>query len=157
MRRKDREVTDFSRMLQVLEACDVCRLGFVDEDSAYIVPMNFGFEEIEGHLCLYFHGATQGKKLDLLPQQKFVSFEMDTAHELVIGKSPCAYSYKYQSIIGKGTLEILSEKTQKIHGMNLVIKHYTKSSDNFDFPEAMLCHVAILRFIVKEWTCKIHD
>ena len=30
MRRKDREVTDFGRILDVIEACDTLRLGLAD-------------------------------------------------------------------------------------------------------------------------------
>ena len=41
MRRKDREVTDFDKMMEILSACDCCRLGLVDENGAYIVPLNF--------------------------------------------------------------------------------------------------------------------
>lgn len=31
MRRKDREITDFSKMTEIMKACDCCRLGLVDE------------------------------------------------------------------------------------------------------------------------------
>ena len=30
MRRKDREVTDFSKITEIISSCDCCRLGFVD-------------------------------------------------------------------------------------------------------------------------------
>ena len=43
MRRKDREITDFEQMRAILDACDCARLGLVDEQGAYIVPMNFGW------------------------------------------------------------------------------------------------------------------
>ena len=42
MRRKDREVTDFSRMLEIVQRCDCCRIGLVEDGEAYIVPLNFG-------------------------------------------------------------------------------------------------------------------
>ncbi len=53
MRRKDREVTDFDKMMEILSACDCCRLGLVDENGAYIVPLNFGYEEADGKLFLF--------------------------------------------------------------------------------------------------------
>ena len=34
MRRADREVTDYGRMLDILQQCDCCRLGFVDGEGA---------------------------------------------------------------------------------------------------------------------------
>ena len=63
MRRKDREITEFEQMRVILDACDCARLGLVDEQGAYIVPMNFGWEEQNGKLALYFHGAADGKSL----------------------------------------------------------------------------------------------
>ena len=66
MRRKDREITDFHKMIEILNACDCCRIGLVDENEAYIVPMNFGYEVVDNSLTLYFHCAKEGKKLDAL-------------------------------------------------------------------------------------------
>lgn len=107
MRRKDREVTDFSKVLEVVDSCDCCRLGLVDDaQEAYIVPLNFGYESENGNLVLYFHGALKGKKMDLIAKQRRASFEMDAKHDLVSGNTPCEYSYLYQCVMGKGEIEI---------------------------------------------------
>lgn len=42
-------------MLEIVAECDCCRLGLVDNGEAYIVPMNFGFEDAGSALTLYFH------------------------------------------------------------------------------------------------------
>ena len=55
MRRKEREVTDYNKMIEMLKSCDCCRIGLVDDKGAYIVPMNFGYEDNNGKLTLYFH------------------------------------------------------------------------------------------------------
>ena len=56
MRRKDRQVTEKAEILQIMQNCDVVRLGIKDEDSyPYIVPLNFGMEEVEGQVVLYLH------------------------------------------------------------------------------------------------------
>lgn len=58
MRRKDREITSFDEQLKIIDACDVCRLGLVDEEGyPYILPLNFGYEVIDSELVLFFHGA----------------------------------------------------------------------------------------------------
>ena len=44
MRRKDREITDFDEIVDVIRACDVCRIAMNDGDYPYIVPMNFGLD-----------------------------------------------------------------------------------------------------------------
>lgn len=43
MRRADRAVTDRERILQVIESCTCCRVGFSCPEGAYIVPLNFAF------------------------------------------------------------------------------------------------------------------
>lgn len=70
MRRNDREITEQNKMMEILSACECCRLGLIDENGAYIVPLNFGYEEVEGKIFLYFHGAADGKKFDLIRMQK---------------------------------------------------------------------------------------
>ena len=42
MRRKDREVTDLSEIIEILKNCDVCRLALNDDGFPYILPLNFG-------------------------------------------------------------------------------------------------------------------
>ena len=59
MRRKDREVTDFNKIIEVVDTCDCFRLGLIDEDNLpYIVPLNFGYEVDGGKLFLYYGDNT---------------------------------------------------------------------------------------------------
>ena len=55
MRRNDREITEFSEMTDVMKRCDVCRLALNDEDGyPCLLPLNFGMEETDGRVRLYF-------------------------------------------------------------------------------------------------------
>lgn len=155
MRRKDREVTDYQKMLGILDACDCCRIGLVDGEEAYIVPLNFGYEEENGQITLYFHGAGEGRKIDLIRKQKLVTFEMDTKHELVEGTTACSYSYLYQSVMGKGRIELIQDHAEKAHGLDVVMSHYSKVG-NWEYPEKMLDNMAVLKLTVEEWSCKEH-
>ena len=155
MRRKDREVTDYTQMLEILRSCDCCRLGLVDGEEAYIVPMNFGLAQENGKLVLYFHTATEGRKIDLLKKQTSVSFQTDTGHRLRPGENAGDFSYYYQCVMGKGTAELLSELEDKIRGFQSIMSHYSPKSDwNFDVP--CLDRVYVIKLIVTDWTCKVH-
>lgn len=155
MRRKDREVTDFGKMMEMLKACDCCRLGLVDGTQAYIVPMNFGYEQDGQQLTLYFHCAKEGRKMNLLPKQDLVAFEMDTRHELVEGNSPGACTFLYQCIMGTGRLELLLSPEERIHGLGKIMAHYT-GREQWEFGEQALAAVNVLKLTVKEWSCKEH-
>jgi nitroimidazol reductase NimA-like FMN-containing flavoprotein (pyridoxamine 5'-phosphate oxidase superfamily) len=156
MRRKDREVKSMEKMLEILDACDCCRIGLIDEFCPYILPLNFGYEEKDGELILYFHGATEGKKIDLIKEQNIAAFEMDRKHELVVGDSACQYSYRYQSIMGKGKIYLVTESIEKIHALKIIMKHYAKNRE-WEFTEEQAKSVAVIRIVVTEWTCKEHS
>ena len=66
MRRKDREITDFHEIIEIIRKCDVCRLALNDEGYPYIVPLNFGLDVRGDQVYFYFHAAVKGKKLDLI-------------------------------------------------------------------------------------------
>lgn len=158
MRRNDREVKDMEKIQEILDTCKVCRLGMSDGDQIYIVPMNFGYEFEEDGLTLYFHGAKEGRKLELIRKNPSVGIEMDCRHELVEGTVPCQYSYYYGSVIGGGEAEILEESEEKLKALAVIMKHQTRK----DFPEfkanpKLEKAVSVIRVRVKNYTCKCHS
>lgn len=155
MRRKDREITDYNRMLEILDACDCCRIGLMDDKGAYIVPLNFGYENQDGKLVLYFHGATAGKKNDLIKEQPIASFEMDRKHELVEGQIACAFSYLYQCIMGKGNIQLVEEHEDKVDALQKIMSHYSDRKV-WEFKEEQVRMVAVFKLEVTEWSCKEH-
>lgn len=157
MRRQDRQVKDLESIKKIISACDVCRLGFIEKDSAYIVPMNFGFEwQNTNTLVLYFHCAKEGKKIDLLPYQNLVGFEMDTNHKLKTSDAPCGCSFLYQSIIGKGKIQVLKDNSQKTKALNLILQKYGKNN-TAPFPALMLEKVTVLKLVALEYSGKAHN
>ena len=56
MRRTDREITDFSQIVEIMKRCGVCHISFSNE-YPYVVPMNFGMKIDGEEITLYFHGA----------------------------------------------------------------------------------------------------
>ena len=155
MRRKDREITEAAEIKRILDACKVCRLGFADEESVYIVPMNYGYCFEDGRLILYFHGAKEGRKMDLVRKEPSVGIEMDCGHELVEGKLACQYSYHYASIIGRGKAAEVVEPEEKLKALGLIMKHQTgKEFDEFETNPKLEKAVAIIRVEVEKYSCK---
>lgn len=155
MRRKDREITDYNKIIEIFSECDCCRLGLIDENGAYIVPLNYGYEEIDGKLILYFHGAATGKKIELIKMQKTASFEMDRKHKLIEGETACTYSYMYQSIMGNGIISILDNYEEKIHALRLLMSHYSGKSE-WDFKKEQVDNIAVIKLEVTNLSCKEH-
>ena len=109
MRRADKEIKDRSEIEAVLREAKVCRIAMCRGDEPYVVPVVFGYEEG----AIYFHSATEGKKLDMLKANPRVCFEVDVDVEVVVGKVPCASGVKYRSVIGWGRAEFIEDEEEK--------------------------------------------
>ena len=125
MRRKDRAVTDPAKINEIMSRCHVCRLGLRDGKRVYVVPLNFGFLEREGKQFLYFHGAGEGRKADLIRQTGYACFEMDTGYRLQGGEQACDYTAAFQSVIGEGTIAVVEDPAEKEAGLNAVMNQIT--------------------------------
>ena len=83
MRRQDRAVTAPEKIRAVIDACAVCRLGLQDGRGVYVVPVNFGHTVEGGRHVFYFHGAAEGRKVDLVRRNGWAGFELDTGYRLL--------------------------------------------------------------------------
>jgi putative nitroimidazole resistance protein len=155
MRRKDREVTDFIKIADIIDRCNCCRIGFNDNGCVYIVPLNFGYEKKDNTFVFYFHGANKGRKIDLIHKNPNVGFEMDTNYKLNEGDIACEYSARFQSVIGNGVVEFVNDSAEKINGLNLIMKHNTGKGD-WSFDEKMLSAVTVFKLNVTSISCKEH-
>jgi len=152
MRRSDREITEKSELVDILEKGDSCHIALCDGDTPYLVTMNYGFEWND-NLKIYLHCAGEGKKIDLIKKNQKVCFSVDTGHELVIAEKACGWGMKYKSIVASGTIEIIENNADKIKGLNLLMKHYAGETD-FKYEEKMLQATTVLKIIVSEVTGK---
>jgi len=153
MRRTDREVTNKSEIIEIIEKCDVCRLAFSVNNVPYIVPMNYGYEYKNGNLTLYFHGAKEGRKHDMMKENPVACFEMDCSHKLIEADEAGNYTMEYESVIGFGNVYLCVEKTEKTYALKKLMKKYAKDKE-FDFPEHILESVTVFKLVVSEFTGK---
>ena len=120
MRRDDRQITDFSEVLAVLDGCRTVRLALHDSPYPYIVPLSFGWEVKDGRLLIYFHCAKEGKKLDLIARDGRVCVEADSLAGYV--QTGCSITADYSSVIAFGVAERVYGE-ELVHGLELLLKH----------------------------------
>lgn len=131
MRRKDREITEFSEIMKIIDKCDACRLALFDQEFPYIVPLNFGTDICDGQLYLYFHCANEGKKLDLIKQNNKAAFEMDCEHNIILYEERMSCTMGYASVIGRGIIEFVDNEN-KFEALKMIMRHYHHESFNFN-------------------------
>ena len=156
MRRSTREVTGTENIAAMLDNLQVCRLGFCDGDMPYVVPMNFGYEMQDGKFVIYCHGATEGRKLDIIAKNPNVCFEADNMIKLIEAEEACGWSAYYESVIGSGRAEIVTDEAGKAHGLELVMAR-SGYQGTPKFPAAMLARTAVIRLTLDEISAKRHD
>lgn len=130
MRQKQREITDFTEIIEVIKRCDVCRLALNDEDYPYILPLNFGMDIVNEKLILYFHSALEGHKVDLIRKDNRASFEMDCKHQLQYMEEKGYCTMAYESVIGTGQIRIL-EEDEKMDALKKIMSHYHTGKDTY--------------------------
>lgn len=153
MRRKDREIKDTERIREILDKGRIMHLGLFDQPYPYVVPVHYGYQFDENGLILYFHGADEGHKLDLLRRDGHVCAQIDCEVEDISGGDvPCRYGSTYASLIRYGHGEILEENEEKIKAMKCLM--YNQAHREFEFSEEMLKHVCLVRIRVDSYTRK---
>jgi uncharacterized protein len=149
MRKTEREIKDREEIESIINAAQVCRVGFSDGNTPYIVPMNFGYKDN----CLYFHCAAEGKKLDIIHQNNQVCFEIDIDDQIVKATERlCSWSTKYRSVIGFGKAFIIDGWQEKAAALNVITRHY--GAAHHDFSEKEVERLSIIKIEISSMTGK---
>ncbi len=155
MRRKDREITAPEEIEAIIRKTRILHLGLHDGEFPYIVPLHYGYEQNEesGQYMFYMHGAREGHKLDLIRRNPHVCVELDCDEAIVSGGDiPCAYGAVYASVIGRGNAEIVEDEKEKIHGLELLMRHQT--GREFAIAPQMASSVCVIKVTLIELTAK---
>ena len=152
MTRREREVTDQEAILEILDKCKILHLAMVDEGKPYVVAMNYGYTMEDGKLTLYMHGATQGRKLDIMRANPDVYFEMECDVVPFGGRIACQYGTAYASVMGSGKAKVLEDLEERKAGLSAFMK--TQTGLDFEFQERMISAVSVIRVDVDEYTAK---
>ena len=149
MRRSDLEILDKSIIENILDTNTVCRIGLIDGDVPYIVPMSYGYTPD----YIYLHAALEGKKLDLLEKNNQVCFEVSDSIEMVPADAACGFSVQYRSVIGSGKAELVKDSAEKQQGLQIIMHQHT-GRGKWDIPLPALTKVSVIRITIESMTGK---
>ena len=147
MRRKDREITDFNEIIDIIKKCDVCRIALNDDEYPYVVPLNFGLDVQGNQVFFYFHAAMEGKKLDLIAKDNRATFEMDCDHNFILYEERMSCTMGYASVIGHGTIEIVADE-YKYESLKILMRQY--HAEDFKFNTDMMKVTTVLKMTVTD-------
>jgi nitroimidazol reductase NimA-like FMN-containing flavoprotein (pyridoxamine 5'-phosphate oxidase superfamily) len=149
MRKVNQEIKDPKVLEEILSAAIICRVAMLDGDLPYIVPFNYGYKEG----CIYIHSAQEGKKINLIQQNKQVCFEVEENAEIAKGEKACTWTTRYRSVVGYGTMEILSDDQSKQQGLEVIMAQHG-APELIEFNPKNLNRLVILKLSITSLTGK---
>lgn len=149
MRKANQEIKEKSVLEEILKQPQICRLGITDNAEPYILPFNYGYNDN----CIYIHSAPEGKKINLLKNNPKVCFEIEQENKLIKGDIACKWSTLYRSIVGYGTVEIVTDFKEKTRGLEIIMKQHGAMGD-LVFEKKEVDFIVILKLTITSITGK---
>jgi uncharacterized protein len=150
VKRNTMQNVDLPVIEDIIRKALVCRLALSVNDQPYLVPVCFGYTDGR----LFFHSGPGGKKLEMLAQNPLVCFELETDVEVMPNSSPCRFSMRYRSVIGRGRAVTLGNEREKRYGLDAIIRQYGGLPG--DYGPEVLAGVEVVAITIDEMTCKEH-
>jgi nitroimidazol reductase NimA-like FMN-containing flavoprotein (pyridoxamine 5'-phosphate oxidase superfamily) len=151
VRRKDREITDRDAMRNVLKSTKYVTVALCMDKDPYLVSLSHGYDE-KRH-CLYFHCASEGKKLVFAK-----------ANNKVWGQAVQDYGvtdecdYAYTSVHFSGRLFIIEDLEEKRHAIEVLVRQLSTNPEEklADIKPEKLATTTMGRIDIKYMTGKQH-
>jgi uncharacterized protein len=144
MRNDKKEIKKKRIIAEILLKSNICRIAMMDVDVPYIVPVNYGYNDVDN--SLYIHSGVEGKKIDLLRKNKKVCFEIEYQSTIIPDKEPCGWSTKYRSLIGYGSASIITEPEAIVRGLDIIMAHQGVKKCKYEekhFPNLVIIKISI--------------
>lgn len=155
MRRAEREVRSFKELLGILDGCEVLRLGLYDKaekEFPYIVPVNFAYAVQGEQVRFYFHGASAGRKYELMTENGVCSFEMESGSQVAVEREKRNITTYYGSVMGKGRLRRLTGE-EAVAALQRLVDRY-EVSRGLNWARDCLPHTAVWELAADALTAK---
>jgi hypothetical protein len=133
----------------LLRRAEVLRLGLIEGGEPYVVPVNFGYDGER----IYVHGPREGRRISALSEGARVCFEVDEG-EIVPADRPCGYTSRFRSVIGYGTARLLGDDAEKLHGLDVIMRHYESSGAGI--PPEKCAITSVLEIVIESIDGKWH-
>lgn len=150
MRRKDKARMDKDAIDEIIQQSEICHLSCCLDNTPYLVPIAFGYDG----KAVYIHTAPAGKKIEMFERNPRVCLAFVARINLI--SSPdlaCNWSFGYSSVIAEGDISEITERGDKLYGLNQVMAHY--SGQEWDFPEDTVSETRVWKIVLEDPTGKI--
>jgi nitroimidazol reductase NimA-like FMN-containing flavoprotein (pyridoxamine 5'-phosphate oxidase superfamily) len=151
VRRKDREITDPDELKQVLKSTKYVTVAFCMDNEPYLVSLSHGYDEKQN--CLYFHCATEGKKLVYAKSNNKVWGQAVLDYGVT---DECDYAYTCVHFSGR--LCLITDLEEKRHAMEVLVRQLSANPEEklAKIKPEKLATTAMFRIDINYMTGKQH-
>lgn len=157
MRRQDREIKDYSVILDIINSLPIGHLAMNDAGKPYGVTMNYLSElDADRNAVLYFHGAKEGRKAEILARDPHVYFfaERDDGPKVIVRPNGTkSVTNLYVSVAGEGVMELVEDAAEKRRVL-LAMANAFSDEPIESIPDAVVERTAVWKLVLNGVTGK---
>ncbi|MEC1259078.1 pyridoxamine 5'-phosphate oxidase family protein [Bacillus swezeyi] len=120
IRHKQLACTDTIKIDQFLEEAQTGYLGLAAHGDPYVIPLNFVWK----NGFIYFHGASEGRKVDMLHENPNVCFTVSEQYGTMVHPIPAKTDTAYMSVILFGKAAVISDLAEATSAMQALLDKY---------------------------------
>ena len=145
IRRKDKEITNPKQLKKILKEASFVSLAMVKDGEPYLVSLSQGYDEDNN--CIYFHSASQGKKLDFMHANPAVWGQAVIDQGYHVGEC----SHLYASVMFKGKVEFIDDLETKRNVFRIMVNQLEPNPESImddmlsskGIPTTVVCRINI--------------
>lgn len=104
----------------ILDATEICTVGFTVEGKTYVQPINYGrYGE-----TIYMHGSLQNRMTNAIIDAGEVCISIFQLDAMKLTRSAFHHSVNYKSVVVFGTVKEVITNEEKLHGLKAIINHF---------------------------------
>ncbi|XZF75851.1 pyridoxamine 5'-phosphate oxidase family protein [Bacillus sp. AL-1R] len=120
LRNYDRICTDPVKIKHFLEDAQTGFLGLSSENVPYVIPLNF----VWLNNAIYFHGASEGRKVTYMENNALACFTIGTSYGTITSPIPAGTDTAYMSVIIEGSIKPVYDLNEATAAMQVMLDKY---------------------------------
>lgn len=117
--------------MEVMDKAPYITVSMTEEDGTpYAVPLSLARTDDK---TFYFHGAMEGKKLDIIRKTPKVWLSAVAACKPTVGPKDGSFTLEFKSAMAQGVAEIVTDEAEKVTALRAICQRFLpKHMDAFD-------------------------
>ncbi|TFH06543.1 MAG: hypothetical protein E4H14_10660 [Candidatus Thorarchaeota archaeon] len=115
IRRKEKAIESREEMITIIEKSKYITIAMCQDNVPYLVTLSHGYDREKN--CIYFHCAREGKKIDILTENKTIWGQAIEDH----GYADGACDHLYATTQFKGQVTFIEDVKEKEYALRLMI------------------------------------